>query len=102
MNYTNSTNSTTENGIITTVITHTDSCDRVTHSHKTKQLVGSKYYVYVDADEEPTAMEHDERGEIGGLWFEGTTLTDFDGCGCLPEDIRKLLIALGFTVDEDF
>ena len=92
-------NSTTENGIITTTYTRLNSCGVKEISYVTKQMEGSPYYVFVDADNEPTAMEHDERGEIGGLWFEGTTLTD---CGCLPEDIRKLLIALGFTVDEDF
>ena len=93
-------NSTTENGIITTTITRTDSCGRVTLTHTTKNMEGSKYYVFVDADNEPTGMEHETRGEIGGLWVEGNLVTDYDGCGCLPTDIKKLLTLMGYDFDE--
>ncbi len=66
-----------------------------------KQMEGSKYSVYL-RDGVPIAMEHDTAGEIGGLWFEKKRLIDYDGCGCLPNDIIKLVRKLGFTVPRDF
>lgn len=44
-------------------------------------------------------FEHDVQGEGGGLWFEGKELSDYDGRSCLPRDVAKALIALGYIVD---
>jgi hypothetical protein len=36
----------------------------------------------------------------GGLWFEGTTLVDYDGVFELPEFILDKLESWGYNVDE--
>lgn len=36
----------------------------------------------------------------GGLWFEGNTLTDYDGVFSLPPFIFKYLKSKGFNVDD--
>jgi hypothetical protein len=44
--------------------------------------------------------EHDVYGEGGGLWFEtDKSLRDYDGRSCLPRDVAKALIGLGYNVD---
>lgn len=43
--------------------------------------------------------EHDVYGEGGGLWFSNGELTDFDGRSCLPRDVAKAVISLGYKVD---
>ncbi len=75
---------------------------KVKVSSVTKQLEGCKHYVYVNKDTGvPVGMEHEDYGEIGGLWFKGKTLVDFDGCGCLPKAIVKTIRALGYHVPRD-
>lgn len=44
-------------------------------------------------------FEHDVHGEGGGLWFKGKELNDYDGVSCLPRDVAKALISLGYKVD---
>jgi hypothetical protein len=44
-------------------------------------------------------MEHDTRGELGGLWFdELKILTDYDGVSQLSMSIIKAIQAAGFRV----
>lgn len=40
--------------------------------------------------------------EGGGLWFEGKTLTDYDGRFALPADVWKALEQLGYIIEENF
>lgn len=43
----------------------------------------------------------DHYAEIG-LWFEGQTLTDYDGVFELPGEVIEMLEERGLTVDPDF
>jgi len=45
------------------------------------------------------SFEHNELGEDwgGGLWFEGTNLTDYDGVSDLPKEVAKWLKGKGYT-----
>ena len=68
-----------------------------------KQLDGSKYSIYMSTETgKPVAMEHDNYGEVGGLWFDGRKLVDYDGCGVLPKEIIKTIRATGYTVPRFF
>jgi len=72
-------------------------------SSVTKQLDGCKYYLYMSTETgKPVAMEHDNYGEVGGLWFDGRKLVDYDGCGVLPKEIIKTIRATGYTVPRFF
>lgn len=46
-----------------------------------------------DEDDEETYSE-------GGLWFDGKTIEDYDGCYELPEEVQIALKELGYTLDE--
>jgi hypothetical protein len=48
-------------------------------------------------------FEHNELGDEcgGGLWFDGATLDDYDGTGCLPLEVGRFLRSLGIKVDDD-
>jgi hypothetical protein len=83
------------------IATDLTECDRCVSS-VCKQYEGSKYSVYVNGDDVPVSMEHDDYGEVGGLWFEKKKLVDYDGCGSLPKDIIKVVRKLGFTVPRHF
>lgn len=86
---------TVENGIETITRTY-ESGDKLV----TKGFVESSYYVYLGDDGVPCAMEHDEYGEIGGLWFEGKKLTDYDGCFDMPKNVITLLTTLGYDCSD--
>ena len=40
--------------------------------------------------------------EGGGLWFDGKTLTDFDGAMSLPRQVCEQIISLGYEVGQEF
>jgi hypothetical protein len=40
--------------------------------------------------------------EGGGLWFEGKSLTDYDGRGVLPREVCELVAGAGYEVGEAF
>jgi len=46
-----------------------------------------------DEDDEETYSE-------GGLWFEDKTLTDYDGCYELPEEVKMALKELGYELED--
>lgn len=49
-------------------------------------------------------FEHEDYGEEwgGGLWFEGKSLTDYDGVYELPAEVIAGIRELGFTVTKEF
>lgn len=48
----------------------------------------------------PCCAELDSGGHYAeiGLWFEGKTLSEYDGVFCLPKEVAIMLTDLGFTV----
>lgn len=71
----------------------------------TTHLREGKWEVHIDPQRAYGYFEHDDYGEGGGLWFEGTgklILRDYDGQYVLPPEVAKALRAEGITVTPDF
>lgn len=43
--------------------------------------------------------EHEELGEGGGLWFEGSELVDFDGRYFVPKNVALCIEKMGYSID---
>lgn len=72
-----------------------------------KKVIVADFEVGVDTSKQYGYFEWtggtNEDSEIsGGLWFENNNLIDYDGTFNLPIPVKTALIAMGFTVDEDF
>jgi hypothetical protein len=65
----------------------------------TKSAKVGKWEVHYDPAAHYGYFEHDEAGEGGGLWFEGSKLVDFDGVFVLPKDVVKAIQQLGLGFD---
>jgi hypothetical protein len=46
--------------------------------------------------------ERKDGSEGGGLWFDGMSLSDYDGAFSLPKDVCDEIAALGYTVAQEF
>ena len=68
---------------------------------KTQQ---GKFEVVINPAENFGYFEHEDYGDEwgGGLWFEGKSLTDYDGVYELPAEIIAGIRELGFTVAKEF
>lgn len=57
----------------------------------------------IDIDDEVGVgfFEHNEVGDEcgGGLWFDGRTLTDYDGVYDLPSEVQRALLDNGYQLD---
>lgn len=47
-------------------------------------------------------FEHETHGEMGGLWFDGKELSDYDGVYSLPKQVIDALRQMGYVVDSIF
>ena len=75
-----------------------------TKTHVYKDLSDHRYTVQVSDSTNYGWFEHPIHGDerCGGLWFEGKTLTDYDGVYALPTDVCKILTAAGYIVEAEF
>lgn len=44
--------------------------------------------------------DDDETYCSGGLWFEGKSIVDYDGCFELPKEVKMALTHLGYDLEE--
>lgn len=67
-----------------------------------KRLTIGNIETVVFPNENRGYFEHETHGELGGLWFDGNELVDYDGVFSLPEAVIQALRHLGFIVDSIF
>ncbi len=67
-------------------------------------MIAGNYEITLDVRPNYGFFEHNTRGEdsAGGLWFEGKTLTDYDGVWELPKQVVEGLEKAGYIVGECF
>lgn len=63
-----------------------------------------KFEVVINPAENFGYFEHEDYGDEwgGGLWFEGKSLTDYDGVYELPAEVIAGIRELGYTVGREF
>lgn len=76
------------------------------YTNVSQGVLTSSMELFTDDKGTPTGIEWDvpelEQTEDIGLWFEGKTLTDYDGVFELPIEAIKLIRKAGYTVPRDF
>ena len=74
---------------------HAYMVDLSTPLHTVKISPSTSYGYFETTDRHPGYYE-------GGLWFEGKTLSDYDGVYALPTDVCKALHRAHYIVEPEF